>query len=531
MMNKDYYMKVFIWLCMVIVPLLVGFYAISLGQDTNWDLLNYHLYNPYSYLHGRINLDLAPAGLQTYFNPFLDIMLFSAVHALTPKLFGFLIGVIQGLNFILVYKICRRVLGKSQEGYSLFLGVAGILSVGFISEIGTTLNDSLTALFPLVSLWLVFLSIDKFDRNSQHAFVLIGLSGILMGIGCGLKLVISIYALGLLLTLLFVPIAWGSRLKLALVFGAFSLAGLLLSGGYWFYVMWNEFGNPLFPQFNNIFHGELAHFEPSRDIRFLPKNLYEKIFYPFLFTSNPLRVAELQYWQVSWVFGYVSLIGLVIIGFTRSIKGRDKKQLSPQVIILVAFFCISYVLWLNIFGIYRYLIPIEILMPLLIFVAFKCFFRQSAARWSGVILISLITFPNLKGAPDWGHSSWSESLYRVEPSALSNSPEPSVVYLVGQPLAWIVPALEINAAFIQLAPNILVSDVYWQRAKRISENRPGKRYVVFESTAPTWLARANKELYRLGLELDKGDCDNLVGYLGMKRHEYQFCGVKFLEIK
>jgi len=31
--------------------------------------------------------------------------------------------------------------------------------------------------------------------------------------------------------------------------------------------------------------------------------------------------------------------------------------------------------------------------------------------------------------------------------------------------------------------------------------------------------------------LDKGDCDNLVGYLGMKRHEYQFCGVKFLEIK
>ena len=132
MMNKDYYMKVFIWLCMVIVRLLVGFYAISLGQDTNWDLLNYHLYNPYSYLHGRINLDLAPAGLQTYFNPFLDIMLFSAVHALTPKLFGFLIGVIQGLNFILVYKICRRVLGKSQEGYSLFLGVAGILSVGFI---------------------------------------------------------------------------------------------------------------------------------------------------------------------------------------------------------------------------------------------------------------------------------------------------------------------------------------------------------------------------------------------------------------
>ena len=57
---------------LLLVPLGFGFYSIYLGQDTNWDLMNYHLYNPYAYINDRLSLDLAPAGIQTYFNPFLD---------------------------------------------------------------------------------------------------------------------------------------------------------------------------------------------------------------------------------------------------------------------------------------------------------------------------------------------------------------------------------------------------------------------------------------------------------------------------
>src|SRR5205814_4678725 len=47
--------------------------SVFLGQDANWDLRNYHLYNGYAALHGRFPADLAPANLQSWINPTLDI--------------------------------------------------------------------------------------------------------------------------------------------------------------------------------------------------------------------------------------------------------------------------------------------------------------------------------------------------------------------------------------------------------------------------------------------------------------------------
>src|SRR5688500_8071941 len=55
------------------VPFLCAAVAWWLGQDTNWDLRNYHLYNAYAFLNDRQAMDLAPAGQQTWLNPLLDI--------------------------------------------------------------------------------------------------------------------------------------------------------------------------------------------------------------------------------------------------------------------------------------------------------------------------------------------------------------------------------------------------------------------------------------------------------------------------
>ena len=34
------------------VPVLFGAIALAMGQDSNWDLRNYHWYNPYAFLQG-----------------------------------------------------------------------------------------------------------------------------------------------------------------------------------------------------------------------------------------------------------------------------------------------------------------------------------------------------------------------------------------------------------------------------------------------------------------------------------------------
>lgn len=537
MTGSSFFNKSSGWIFSLLVPLIFGLYAVSLGQDTNWDMRNYHLYNPYSYLNNRISLDLAPAGLQTYFNPFLDVAYFSSISRLSPKIVGFLIGLIQGLNFILIYRIANNVLGgehKLSNVYSLFLALAGMLSVGFLSEVGTTFFDSVVSIFPLLSLLLITYFIGSIKRDKRPVMALILCSGVLAGIGCGLKLTFSIYALALCVSFFVVPVRWDMRCKLSILFGMSVLIGLFAVDGYWMFRMWSLFGNPVFPQFNNVFHGELAPFLPMRDPRFLPETVFDKVFYPFIFTLNPLRVGELSYKQFSWIFAYVAVLAvlsnrIVLLFRTKS----DPRPLHPEVAFLLAFFCISYFLWLNMFGIYRYLIPIELLIPLLLFVTISHFFKTRIARCCAIVFIGAITAVNLRGVPDWGHSEWAEIVYHVEPNALSVAPEPAAVYLLGQPLAWIIPALGIKAPFIQLASNMNIMSIsdtaYVQRAKTLVEGRNGRSYIVLESDTPVHLAYARAGLAKLGLALNEASCSRMAAYLAASRFEYKYCEVKHQE--
>src|SRR5207244_919974 len=67
---------------MLLVPPLFGLLALALGQDDNWDLKNYHLYNAYALLNGRLGVDLAPGQWQSYFNPTLDLVYYGLMAAL-----------------------------------------------------------------------------------------------------------------------------------------------------------------------------------------------------------------------------------------------------------------------------------------------------------------------------------------------------------------------------------------------------------------------------------------------------------------
>ena len=58
--------------------------SLGQGQDRNWDLLNYHLYNAYSLMDGRFSRDLYPVGFQTYLNPLLDLPYYLVSVQLIP---------------------------------------------------------------------------------------------------------------------------------------------------------------------------------------------------------------------------------------------------------------------------------------------------------------------------------------------------------------------------------------------------------------------------------------------------------------
>ncbi len=83
--------------------------ATVIGPDASWDLRNYHLYNGFAVLHGRIGVDLAPAQMQTFNAPLLDIVYTLLLGAFNdaPRLLAVMLAVPQALAVVSCW--CWRV--------------------------------------------------------------------------------------------------------------------------------------------------------------------------------------------------------------------------------------------------------------------------------------------------------------------------------------------------------------------------------------------------------------------------------------
>ena len=60
-----------------------------------WDLLNYHYYNAFAFLHNRLNYDIVLGGENSFFNPLPDLPLYWMIQYLNDYP-GIIYG-IQGL--------------------------------------------------------------------------------------------------------------------------------------------------------------------------------------------------------------------------------------------------------------------------------------------------------------------------------------------------------------------------------------------------------------------------------------------------
>lgn len=116
-----------------LVPLLFGLVSLLYGQDHNWDLLNYHFYAPYALLHGKIDYDLAPGQWQSYFNPTLDLLYFGLQACLAAPVAGFIMGMLHGLNFVLLLGVVRSLLPTGQYRLPLLLALSGTAGPVFLS--------------------------------------------------------------------------------------------------------------------------------------------------------------------------------------------------------------------------------------------------------------------------------------------------------------------------------------------------------------------------------------------------------------
>ncbi|EEF25948.1 conserved hypothetical protein [Ricinus communis] len=337
------------------------------------------------------------------------------------------------------------------------------------------------------------------------------------------------YALALCLALLGVPAAWGLRLRLAFVFGLGTLAGIGISAGHWYWRMWQTYGNPLFPQFNNVFKAPLAATIGIGDTGWIPKGVGEKLLWPFIFTYHPKRVIEIEITQLIWPMLYLAGVALALRLLRDAIvAARPAAPLPRPAGLVLLFFGIAYLIWLNLFGIYRYLVPLELLAPLALWLAAQRLMAPALGRqvagWA-VLLATVATLPGVS----WGHAGWTRTVTTVDLPPLP-APAQSLAFTVhgDPPMSWLVPSFPPALAFVALGGGFPESPAYAARAAAMMAARSGPFYVMLQAEGDNqkiWPA-AQEVLGRYGISFDPADCVTYRAAVGRNPHPYQWCPVQ-----
>jgi len=523
-------------LACTVVPLVFGFYSLWLGADANWDLQNYHLYSPFAWLHGKLLTDLAPAGAVTYFNPLLDVFWFNLNAYFPSRVAGFLMGALHGLTFVLLVAIARHVWPTlpDDDRYRLpiLLAAAGCLTGNFLSGLGNSMGDDTTALLILAGLLVALTNWERLGSLSLPAIAAVLGSGLVVGLGVGLKLTNGVYAAALCLSLLIYPSTFFVRLRTSFLFGIGVLAGFAITGGYWMFHMWRLFGNPLYPQFSGIFSNPMTRSGGIvTDVDYLPHGLFEALFWPFIITANSHRVGEVTIHQIIWALVYVALCCVIVVFIKRRLARVRERVFDPRQSFVILFVCIGFVFWMKLFGVYRYIVPIEVLAPMVLLLALQYLMPERRARRTAVILLAIASaFVCALGARTLGHEEWADPLYHAQLPPLSEPERTTVIMYGGRSAwAWIATRFPDTVAFTQLEsgpPHVdfPASDAFRERMRAMPRERGGPAFGLITGSSTDFfdarvarMESANNFLSRFGINKNQKLCDGIrrvVLYLG-----------------
>lgn len=482
------------WTILLAGSLLGGLCALYFGFQPEWDMLNYHLYDPHAWLSGRVAIDVAPAQMQSYFNPLFHMPHYLAFRYLPTGVLVFVTGAVQGSQLLLLYLVLKQMLGSKRLPAWMLLTIA-LLGMGgpvFLSGLGSTHGDTVLSMFVLGGLWLILQSAHCETPNQAAARVAV--SGALLGMATALKLVFALYAIGLGAALLLAYAADG-RWRLCLTWAGGFVLGFLLLGGAWFGYLYAHYQNPFFPFFNGFFHSPLIAAENFRDLRFMPISLTDWLAYPFVWLIDPLRVWELPFRDVRVVILYPLLLLLPTFFWRRLTRE------TPALRLVLVFVLLSYALWLMMFAIYRYLAVLEMLTPLMLFAALVSFTRSRRVQVTGMLLLLcsqwFVDFQRPVAIPE---------LQSDSPSIVQTLPADAMVLInSSEPLGFVALWLDDQIPLIRTRANFMNQEKPVDRLRIEAEQR------VRTHIGPVFLLNSVKglnaefleaDLARMGLVLD-----------------------------
>ncbi|MFT3904972.1 MAG: hypothetical protein QM718_01535 [Steroidobacteraceae bacterium] len=492
-----------------LVPVVFALLALGLGKEAGWDLQNYHWYNPYAWLSGRLGFDIAVAHVATYYNPLADLAVYWLGSHGPAWWVGAFLGALFGVVVLLIgavaYQGLQGLPASLRASLAVLVAVAGALGGGAFGSLGSTTNDVPSALGIFLSLWLLLRTplpdAGAIAHSSSNLRGVAG-AGVAAGIAVGFKLTNAVYALGLVAAVPWLCASWRQRAAVLAVLGAGLFAGYAVSGGFWLWRMWEYGRNPFFPYFNHWFHSPLLLNSDYRDTSYVSGNWRDLLLFPWLFTRDSLRASEVSFRDAHVLAAYVlvPLALLMLLWRARVLRVMP----DARVIFLLLFGAVSYVAWLVMFSIYRYLIPLEMLAPLLILLALLQLPLGSFTLRTAMALLLLVGLQcvvrlHLERVP-WTRDYVSVQAPPVEPD--------SMVLMAGTaPMAFVIPSFPASVPFLRIdgwlvAQEDASSGLARALHARVAAHR-GAFYMLFVSYE---LQRAQGAARAYGLELHAGQC-------------------------
>jgi hypothetical protein len=429
--------------------------ALALGQDANWDLRNYHFYNAYGLLNSRFGIDVEPAGVQTYFTPALDLPFYVAVKVLKirPLLISLCLAAFQGLNLWMIYRLVRLAvpLGPALGTVAgLAAAVTGAFGAAFYSEIGATWGDNMLSVIVLAALTVLIAGVGDDRVPSPWA---VRVSGLLVGLATGAKLVAGMYAVGLLAAAIVVGGRSSSRITRAVNFSLFAGAGYLAIAGPWMWVMYRHFGSPFFPFFDADWRSPYAPVSAILAAHYKPHTAAETLFYPFFFLRPQTLTGELPFNDGRLALAYVSIVILAAAATVRKWRNFPlfESAADARILMTALFACIAYFSWLNGSPVYRYAMSLELLAPVLSLAAVAYWLRSPVVALGVTVPVCLLLVGTTH-PPDEPRVSWGPTYFGVDEQALARYHDATII-LSTMPTAYLVPFFPASASFVQLASN------------------------------------------------------------------------------
>lgn len=447
--NKKYDILIFAQLVFAF-----GLFSLLYGQDTNWDLKNYHYYNGWAFLNNRIYIDITPNnGLHGYFSPMLDVLQYLAIHYLPAMLFAFFAGCISGCSAFICYKLNSVIFTniedkKFRNTLILYSTVLSITGVANLMQVGAVTNENVIGLLLILAIYLLM----KFYKN-YNIYVLY-VAGGLIGVALGFKLTAVIIAIPI--CVLFIIFNFKSY-KFVILFLVSIIGSFLIIDGLWMYKMYQMFGNPIYPNFGKYINPITA-LDFQRDTTFIPKDISHWILLPFyLFVPNKLT-GEITISDIHFGLTIIAIILTLCLPQYQKIR----KNRNIQYIILL--FLFSYACWILLFSIQRYTIVLEYLTGSIIFIPFLIYDKITNRIKLVINTLLLVVFLTTHFS-SLGHISYGSKFYSSN-LVIHNA----LVIFNDNPTAYIAPELGVTNIYMNAPDFQFTSKFDHSRKVKLLEN-------------------------------------------------------------